>query len=58
MSCTGREEPVETALRTLDGVHRVTADHERNTVEIVTDDSVSERELYSTIEHAGYDVTG
>jgi copper chaperone CopZ len=56
MSCTGCEQNVENALTALDGVSRVDADHEGDTVEIVVDDAVSDDDLHAAIEGAGYDV--
>ena len=56
MSCTGCEQNVETALQNLDGVTRVEADHEADTVEIVTEDSVADDDIRAAIEDAGYDV--
>ena len=56
MSCNGCERNVENALRSLDGVSRVEADHQDDTVDIVVDDSVSDDDLTTAIEGAGYDV--
>jgi copper chaperone len=56
MSCGGCEENVENALGTIEGVNRTDADHENDTVEVVVNDQVSEDELDTTIEDAGYDV--
>jgi len=56
MSCTGCEQNVENALRTVEGVTRVEADHEGDTVEVVVDDDVSDGEVEAAIEDAGYDV--
>ena len=56
MSCNGCEQNVENALRSLDGVSRVEADHQDDAVDIVADDSVSNDDLTAAIEGAGYDV--
>ncbi|ELZ21150.1 hypothetical protein C475_19378 [Halosimplex carlsbadense 2-9-1] len=56
MSCNGCEQNVETALRTLDGVNRVEADNEADTVEVVLEDRVSDGDVNAAIEQAGYDV--
>jgi copper chaperone len=56
MSCNGCEQNVETALRNLDGVSRVDADHEADTVDVVLEDAVSDDDVNSAIEQAGYDV--
>ena len=58
MSCGGCEDAVENALRTLDGVHRVDADHDAGTVEVATDADVSDDVLGTTIHDAGYEVIG
>ncbi len=55
MACGGCEENVENALATLDGVTRVDADHESDTVEVVVDDEVRSDALHAAIEQAGYD---
>lgn len=55
MACGGCEENVENALTTLDGVTRVDADHEADTVEVVVDDEVRSDALHAAIEQAGYD---
>lgn len=55
MSCGGCEENVETALQNLDGVNRVDADHESDTVDVVLEDG-SVDDVSAAIEQAGYDV--
>jgi len=56
MSCIGCEQNVENALQKLDGVTRVEADHEDETVEVVTEDDVSDADVRAAVERAGYDV--
>ena len=56
MSCNGCEQNVENVLQKLDGVNRVEADHEGNTVEVVVDDDVADDDVHAAIEQAGYDV--
>lgn len=56
MSCDGCERNVETALRNLDGVNRVEADHEADTVDVVLEDGASDGDVNAAIERAGYDV--
>ena len=56
MSCNGCEQNVETALQNLDGVSRVDADHEAETVDVVLEDGVSDDDVNAAIEQAGYDV--
>lgn len=56
MSCTGCEQNVENALQTVEGVTRVDADHEDDTVEVALKDGVADGNLHAAIEQAGYDV--
>jgi copper chaperone len=56
MSCNGCEQNVETALRNLDSVTRVEADHKADTVDVVLEDEVSDDDVNAAIEQAGYDV--
>ena len=56
MSCNGCEQNVENALRSLDGVSRVEADYEADTVDVVVDDAVTDDDLTTAIEGAGYDI--
>jgi len=56
MSCNGCEQTVGNALKTIDGVTRVDADHEGDTVEIVVEETVTDDDLHAAIEQAGYDV--
>jgi copper chaperone len=56
MSCNGCEQNVENALQNIDGVTRVDADHEGDTVEVVVEDDVADDDLHTAIERAGYDV--
>ncbi len=57
MSCNGCEQNVTNTLTTLEGVNRVEADHEADTVEVVADDSVTDDDIHAAIEQAGYEVT-
>jgi len=56
LSCSGCEQNVENALKTIDGVTRVEADHEGDTVDVVVEDDVADDDLQAAIEQAGYDV--
>lgn len=56
MSCHGCEQNVERALQNVDGVNRVEADNERDTVEVVVGDEIRDEDIHATIEEAGYDV--
>ena len=57
MSCTGCERNVTSALKIVDGVHRVEADHETGDVEIVVEDETDTDSLTQAIYDAGYDVS-
>ena len=57
MSCNGCEQNVENALKTVEGVTRVDADHEGDSVEIVVDEDTAGDDLITAIRDAGYDVT-
>ena len=56
MSCTGCEQNIENALKNVDGVTRVTADHQGDIIEVVVENNVTEDSLHAAIEQAGYDV--
>lgn len=55
MTCTGCEENVTNAVKRVDGVHRVEADHGTDKVEITADEG-TEKEVKQAIYDAGYDV--
>jgi len=55
MSCTGCEERVTTAVKQIEGIHRVDADHETNNVEITADEG-TEDAVRDAIYDAGYDI--
>lgn len=57
MSCTGCEENVENALRNLDGVTRVDANHTSESVKVVADEDVEDDDIHAVIEQAGYDIS-
>ncbi|PSP79487.1 heavy metal transporter [Halobacteriales archaeon QS_1_68_20] len=56
LSCDGCERNVENALKNVEGVSRIEADHETDTVEFVAEDDVADDEVEAAIENAGYDV--
>lgn len=56
MSCNGCEKNVENALKNVSGVRRVEANHEGGTVEVVTEDDVSDDDIGNAIHQAGYEV--
>ena len=56
MACGGCEDSVEEAVGALEGVDRVTADNESDSVEIEFDGDVGNEEITAAIEEAGYDL--
>jgi len=55
MTCTGCENNIQFALRSLKGVHSVDADHRAKTVHVDYDpDVISEDEIHRAIEDMGY----
>ena len=57
MSCNGCEQNVESSLKKIEGVSRVEADHEGETVEVVVDENVPDEDIHAAIEQAGFDVS-
>ena len=55
MSCTGCEETVSNAVRQVEGIHRVDADHETGQV-VITADERTEVDVRQAIHDAGYDL--
>lgn len=55
MSCTGCEERVVNAVKQIEDVHRVEADHESGTVDI-TAPAETEKTVRQAIHNAGYDL--
>lgn len=59
MHCTGCEQRLGTALRRLEGVSEVSADHRTGELIIRFDPESTDRErLIERVETAGYDVAG
>jgi copper chaperone CopZ len=56
MHCDGCERSIGEALKQVDGVTAVSADHQSGTVVIDGDQDVAEDALRAAIEDAGYDV--
>lgn len=56
MSCTGCEQTVTNAVKQVEGVRRVEADHEASSVEVTAEDS-HEDEIRQAIHKAGFDVS-
>lgn len=55
MACTGCEERVTNAAKRVDGVRRVEADHETESVEVTAEDG-TEDAVREAIHAAGYDL--
>ena len=56
MACIGCENMIQNALKEIEGVEEVVADHTDNTVKITCRDTVSEAVLKDTITSLGYEV--
>ena len=56
MVCNGCENRVQNALKTIDGVENVVANHENGTVTVTLNKEVSENILKEKIEDIGFDV--
>lgn len=56
MACDGCESLIESALSSLDSVTTVEADHEAETVAIVSREDASTEEIVDAISDAGYEV--
>lgn len=55
MSCTGCEQTVTNAVKQVDGVRRVEADHDAGSVEVTAEEG-HERAIRQAIHDAGFDV--
>ena len=56
MMCGGCEKRVENAIKQIDGVIEVTANHENKNVDIKLDKDISIEKIKEIIEDLGYDV--
>lgn len=56
MVCTGCENRIQNALKTMEGVKEVTASHEKKLVMIETDEMVQEQTIKEKIEDIGFSV--
>ena len=56
MMCTGCENRVQNALKTIDGVDEVVASHESGTVTVTVKADVDEKVIKEKIEDIGYEV--
>ena len=59
MDCAGCEQRIQRVVGRLEGVRRVTADHQRGQVQVVLDAAtVAPAAVRAAIEQAGYTVAG
>lgn len=56
MVCNGCENRVQNALKTIEGVETVVADHTAGTVKVTSKEEVSEKDLKAKIEDIGFEV--
>ena len=56
MSCSGCENRVQNALKNIDGVEEVEADHTTGTVKITAKDEVSEDAIKEKITDLGFEI--
>ena len=56
MVCNGCENRVQNALKTIDGIENVVADHNKGTVTITANSSVDEKTMKEKIEDIGFEV--
>lgn len=56
MMCTGCENRVQNALKTIDGVEEVKANHEDGSVKIKANDNVEISTVKEKVEDIGYEV--
>lgn len=56
MVCTGCENRVINALKTIDGIENVVASHEDGTVKVTSKDEVLESVMKEKIEDIGFEV--
>lgn len=56
MMCGGCEKRVQNALKNIEGVREVIANHEENIVKVVANENVSENIVKSKIEDIGFKV--
>lgn len=56
MACTGCENRIQNALKTIDGVENVIASHTDGTVKVTLNNDVEESVLKEKIEDLGFDV--
>ena len=56
MVCNGCENRVQNALKTIDGIENVVADHNTGTVTVTANSSVDEKTMKEKIEDIGFEV--
>ena len=56
MVCNGCENRVHNALKTIDGVEEVIANHENGTVKVTLNKEVDEKTIKEKIEDIGFEV--
>ena len=56
MMCGGCENRVKNAIKNIEGVENVTADHNTGKVIVISDDEVSEEIIKEALEDIGYEV--
>ncbi len=56
MVCGGCENRVKNALKTIDGIEEVTANHETGLVKVTTSKDITVEEMKAKIEDIGFEV--
>ncbi len=56
MVCGGCENRVQNALKTIEGIKEVKADHTNNTVKIISNEDISKETMEQKIEDIGFEV--
>lgn len=58
MMCSGCENRVQNALKSIEGVENVIADHTAKLVKVTLKDNINENIIKECIEELGFDVIG
>ena len=56
MMCSGCENRVQNALKNIDGVENVVADHTNKTVKITLQENIEENIIKESIEELGFEI--
>lgn len=56
MVCGGCENRVQNALKTIDGIQEVTADHNTGIVKVTSSEEVSKAQMEEKVEDIGFEV--